>query len=249
MAVNRMGEASFTDVDTDGTTFADEVNAIWTPLVEETLNIGPEGGWRFSRRKYHGIDDDSTAITLIAQNGTDITVTANAHGLIAGDMVELDGDTGYDGTYDVNSATTNTFDVTATFVATGTGTAHWRSEEFAYRYAKPTSIAVTKVSVGGIELTDWTEQGEYILTNQEGTEVDMDYIPTLANLTVTNFPPHFVDVLWRKISVHLAYMRIQNKAIGDGWLTELEQIYLPRVYVEESNTSWTDAGRTTTILR
>jgi hypothetical protein len=216
MAMTRMGEALFTDVDTDGTNPADVFNAGWDIALAEMLNLGPEEGWRFAKRKYHGIDDHSATITSIAQNGTDITVTTSAsHGLIVGDMVELDGDTGYDGTYDVNAIDDTspgfTFDVTATFVATGTGTAHWRSEEFIYRYAKPTSTRITKVSVGGIELTDWVEEGDWILTNMESAEVDMDYVLAASAVTVTNLPPHFVDVMWRRMTVHLAYDLVQNR--------------------------------------
>ena len=58
----------------------------------------------------------------------DITITGT-HALIVGDMVTLSGSTGYDGDYVVTAiSTTTTFDVTATFVATGTGTAKWTSE-------------------------------------------------------------------------------------------------------------------------
>jgi hypothetical protein len=254
-----MGEARLTTAD-DGTDPNNALDDFWDGGEMETLiDMGPEEGWSFARRTYHGIDDDSTAITSIANSAVsgDITVTANAHGLIVGDMVELAGDTGYDGTYDVNVITTNTFDVTATFVATGTGTAHWRSEEFSYRYAVPsTANRVTAVRVGSIELTDWLQKGEYILTNQESDEVDMDYILKFSSLTVTNLPPHFVGLIWRYLRVLLAYNFIQNKALGDGWMEELERIHLRRAigmdnrrkFVQEESTAWADAGRTATVI-
>ena len=39
-----LGEAIFTDVDADGTTPADEFNALWDSTLEDTLTTGPEEG-------------------------------------------------------------------------------------------------------------------------------------------------------------------------------------------------------------
>jgi len=259
MAMLRLGEDAFTDVDADGTPPADEVNAIWDVVLEETLGIGPEKGWKFSKSTYHGVDRDSITIASIAESTTsgDITITGT-HTLVVGDMVELTGDTGYDGTYDVTTiSTTTTFDVTATYVATGTGTAYWTSQKYSYRYARPTSCTkVVSVEAGGIELTDWIREGSWILTNLEGTEVDMEYVPAATSLTVANFPSYFVNVLWRKLAVQLSYKRVQRRAIGEELKTELELIYLPRAiamdarekYVKEESSSWVDAGRTTTVI-
>jgi hypothetical protein len=257
MAMTRLGEAVFTDVDTDGTNPANVVNAIWDVILEQSLFYGPELGWKFARRRYHGIDDHNVTVSSIAQNGTDITVTtATAHNLLVGDEVELDGDTGYDGTYDVTAVgSTTTFDVTATFVATGTGTAHWRSQEYNYRYRIPTVTRVTAVQVGGMDITDWVREGSYILTNQEDSEIDITYVLAPANVTVTNFPMHFVEVLWRRLASHLAYDLVQNRVLQQQIITEMEQIYLPRAigednreqYVQESSNSWVTAGRSTGI--
>ena len=255
-AMLKVGEDIFDDVDADGTATADKVNAIYTQSLEDILDGGPEKGWRFARRPYHGIDRDSATVTAIVQNGTDITVTGT-HALIVGDMVTLDSDTGYGGDYDVKAiSTTVSFDVTATFVATGTGTAKWTSEEFLYRFARPTSIRVTEVSVGGIELTDWEREGSYILTNGEDTEVDMKYIAAAADLTVTKFPPHFVAAFRLKLASDLAYDLTQNSKLGERLLTEYEKIVLPRaigndnreLHVQESSSSWIDAGHTRTVI-
>jgi hypothetical protein len=68
----------------------------------------------------------SRSVTAVADaGGGDITVTTSAqHPLYAGDVVTIAGTTSYDATYTVVSRpTTTTFTVTATFVATETGTA------------------------------------------------------------------------------------------------------------------------------
>ena len=254
MALTRLGEARLAS-DSDSTNPALLLTAIWDTILEQALFEGPEEGWRFARRRYHGIDDDSTAITAIADGGsTTLTVDAEAHGLIVGDEVELAGDTGYDGTYDVSaitSATPDTFTIAGTYVATGTGTAHWRSQEYAYRFAIPTCTRVTSVQAGGVELADWVREGSYILTNQESSEVDIMYILGPTAVTETNFPMHFVDVLWRKLAIHLCYSLVQNASIQQQLITELEQIYMPRAigmdnreqYVKEYSSAWVDAGR------
>ena len=257
-AMIRVGENIFSDVDSDGTATADKFNAIYTISLEDILDNGPEKGWRFAKRRSHGIDRDKITITSIADSSTsgDITITGT-HTLIVGDMVTLDSDTGYGGSYDVEAiSTTTTFDVTADFVADGTGVANWTSEEFAYRFARPTSIRVTQVSVGGVELTDWTREGSFILTNMEDTDVDMKYIAAESNLSVANFPPHFVAAFRLKLASDLAYDLVQNSAFGDRLLQEYEAIILPRaigldnreIYVKEFSSSWVDAGHTTTNI-
>ena len=260
LTLANMGEALLTTA-ADDTNPADVLNALWDGgEVDTILDMGPEEGWKFANRTYHGIDRDSATITAFADlvTGTTTTVTAT-HTLEAGDMVTIAGTTSYDGDYDVVSvSTTVSFVITKAFVADdATGIAKWTSEEFLYRYAKPTSLRVTAVKVGGVELTDWTEKGAYILTNQEDTEVDMDYILPLASLTTTNFPSHFVGVLWRYLRVLLAYNFIQNKSMGDQYMQELETIWLPRAigmdnrsgYVKEENLGWIEAGRTRSDLQ
>ena len=258
-AMLKVGEDIFTDVDTDGTATADKFNAIYTISLEDILDGGPEKGWRFANRRSHGINRDSAIITAFAVLVADSTVTVTAtHALVAGDMVTIAGTTSYDGDYDVVSvSTTVSFVISATFVADdATGTAKWTSEEFLYRFARPTSIRVTETSVGGVELTDWKREGSYILTNQEDTDVDMKYIAAVAGLTATNFPPHFVNAFILKLASDLAYDLVQNSVFGDRLLQEYETIVLPRaigldnreIYVREKSSSWADAGHTRTVL-
>jgi len=258
LSLMRMGQSLIDDM--DGT----EVNekkcaAIFDQIRDETLVDGPEIGWKFAHRTYHGIDDHSATVSSIAVlvAASTITVTtAASHGLVAGDMVELAGDTGYDDTYDVvsvvDASPTFTFVVAATFVATGTGTAHWRSEEYSYRYAIPTSKKVVKVKVGGIELTDWTKRGTNIVTNMEDEEVDMDIVQAITDVTL--FPEHFVRVLVLKLAIALHYNMTQDLKAIQLLAIELD-LAMPKAiamderekYVKESSNSWAEVGNTQEI--
>jgi len=257
-----LGEELFTDVDTDGTTPADIFNASWETVLGEALNTGPENGWKFSRRTYNLIQRQSSSITAFSDyTGTvagTVLATDTGHPYITGDLVEISG--GSTGSYDGNEVVTrvdaNSYYFTATFVATETATAKWTSERFLYRYARPTCTRITTVSSGGIELTDWIREGAYILTNQEATEVDMAYILDVSDVTIANFPWHFVDVLWRRMAACLAYHLQQNRALSNDKLNTLEQIYIPRAigmdnrerYAKEFSHSWADIGRKTSTI-
>ncbi len=259
LALQKMGQSLISSI--DGTSVNEKKAAnIFDQVRDETLIDGPELGWKFSRLTYHGIDDHSATVSSIAVlvAASTITVTTSAsHGLVAGDMVELAGDTGYDGTYDVVSVVdsgTFTFVVAATFVATGTGTAHWRSERYTYRYAIPTSKKVTAVKVGGIELTDWVQEGDYVLTNMESDEVDMDIINVLTT-TVTAWPDWFVRIVVLRMAIELHYSMTQDlKAIQ----LLAEELYTAKSkaiamderqkYVKEESSSWQDIGNITQTI-
>jgi hypothetical protein len=238
-------------------TLSVKCNTIYPQARDEALTAGPEGGWKFARRRYSGIDDERFAVTAIAQNGTDITVTAT-HTLAVGDMAELDNDTGYGGTYDVTAISgTSSFDVTATFVATGTGFAYWRSEDYAYRYLIPTSptiLSIESAGVAGVELTDWVREGDYILTNLEDAEIDISVIQQITD--TTKFPPWFTKVVVLKMAIELTYNLTQDLNIADRLERELDQKIMPKAmamderekYVKEESTAWADMGHTQEII-
>jgi hypothetical protein len=72
-----------------------------------------------------GGDGTPHAITSIVQNGSDITVTTGtSHTMVAGAIASITntGDGNYDKIHVVNAVTATTFDVTATFGSTATGT-------------------------------------------------------------------------------------------------------------------------------
>jgi hypothetical protein len=238
---------------------SEKCNLIYTQMLEELLSEGPELGWKFARRRYHGVDDHNITVSSIADysgtvSGTISVTTATAHGLVTGDMVELDGDTGYDGEYDVTIIDTTSFYVTATFVATGTGTAHWRSEEYSYRYAIPSaSLRILSVQVGGLEISDWVREDDWILTNQEGTEIDIVYVNN--ETTTTRFPPQFTRVLVIKIAIQLHYNLTQDLNAIQILQYDYDRAYSKaramderEKYVQEYSSSWVDIGHTTETL-
>lgn len=62
------------------------------------------------------------AITAFADaGGGDVTVTSAGHGLSDGETVVITGTTNYDGSYTISNTAADTFDITATWVATETG--------------------------------------------------------------------------------------------------------------------------------
>ena len=251
LALMRMGQALIDDIDSETPTVLETKCAlIFDQVRDELLIAGPEQGWKFTKKTYHGIDREEFDITALADLVTDETTTVTAtHTLVAGDMVTLD-DTNIDNTYDVNSvSTTVSFAIDAVFTATDTGTAYWTSEKYAYRYAIPTSSAVLAVKVGGVELTDWVKEGTYILTNQESDEVDMDIVLALTS-TVTGWPAHFVRVLVLKLAIELHYNLTQDlEAIKllafelDGAMSKAIAMDERGKYVQEKSSSWVDAGR------
>lgn len=256
LSLYRMGQETIDSI--DGTDILSvKVNALYDQSRDELETEGPELGWKFCRRRYNGIDDESMTITAIAElvAGSTITVTAT-HTLVAGDMVELAGNTGYDGTYDVILvSTTVSFVVAATFVATGTGTAHWRSEEYAYRYLIPTTPTVLRVvsaQVGGLELPDWFEEGGYVLTNLESDEVDMVIVQQIT--TTTKFPPHFTRALVLKLAIELTYNITQDLKAIQLLAVDFDKAYFKAIgiderkkYVKEFSESWQQVGNTQEI--
>ena len=251
MALQRMGQALIDSI--DGTS-VNEVKCanIFDQVRDEALIDGPELGWKFSKRTYHSIDRESFTITAFASASATTTTVTATHTLVAGDLVVIDGTTNYDGEYVVNSvSTTVSFVITATFVADdATGTAYWESEEYAYRYAVPTCKKVIAVKVGGVEITDWIRWGDYILTNQEDEEVDMEIIKALTT-TVTSWPDWFVRIIVLRMAIELHYSMTQDlRAIQ----LLSEELYVAKSkaiamderekYVKESSSSWADIGHT-----
>ena len=253
LALQRMGQlplSGTTTIDTTTDTLALKCSTIFDQCRDELLISGPIKGWKFARMTYHNIAVNSYTITAFAlATATTTTVTAT-HALVAGDMVVISGTTNYDGEYKVESvSTTVSFVITKTYVANdATGTARWTSNDYEYRYAIPTCKKVVSVKVGGIELTDWVRQGDWIFTNLEDTEVDMTIVKAITDVTL--FPDWFVRVLSLKLAIELSYNLTQDlkaiqlfsqdldlamdKAIG---MDEAEK------YVQESNNDWVNAGR------
>jgi hypothetical protein len=128
-------------------------------------------------------------------------------------------------------------------------------DSYEYRYKLPDDfLRATSVKTEGTEITDWVRKGQYILTNQEDTEIELEYV---KRVTVTGlFPPHFIKVLYYMLAYHLAYDIVQNKNHANDILQELQLVVLPKAigldeqdqYVQEESTSWIDIGRSTSVL-
>ena len=257
LALYRMGQSTVDDAITGTSALEVKCAALYSQARDELETEGPELGWKFCRRRYNGIDREEFTIASIAQSTTDtddITVTGT-HTLGVGDMVTLD-DTEYDDDYVVNViSTTASFDVTADFDATDTGTAYWTSEQYAYRYLIPTTptvLRVASVQVGGIEVPDWIQEGGYILTNMESSEVDMIIVQQIT--TTTKFPPHFTKALYLKLAVELTYNITQDlksaQIIFQDYMLALDKAIAMDErgkYNQESSQSWQQVGNTMEI--
>ena len=67
---------------------------------------------------------ETNSITAVVDGGSgEITVTAAGHTFLADEYITITGTTNYNGYYQINSVDGNNFNVTATYVATETGTA------------------------------------------------------------------------------------------------------------------------------
>lgn len=256
-ALIKLGEKTISAI-TDSSTQAEAANAIYDDVLEECLTMGPEKGWKFARKR-RWVDISETDISAFTDyNATveDTTqVTATLHGLETGDYVCIEDTTNYNNTYECTKINDDSFYIEEEFAGDdATGTCRWTSQEYAYRFSLPTLLKAVYVGAGGIELTDWLQEGQYILTNQESETIDVAYIQSVS--TTTQFPPHFRKVLYSKLAVHLCYKLVQNSAMYERLLSEFEQIILPRAisrdegkkYVQESSSSWVNIGRTTTTI-
>ena len=230
------------------------LDAIYDQILEELTAAGPQKGWKFARRRER-IGVDSHTITIFADySGTvadTVLCTAVSHGLVSGEMANIADTTNYDGDYEITRVGADTFYFEHDWDGDdATGTARWTSESYNYRYATPASLRLVEVQVAGIELTDWLEEGEYILTNLEDEEIDVIYVQSITDTTL--FPPHFTKALWFNMAIEAAYGVIQSATAPERLQMLYDEKILPKAiamdekhkYVQESSSSWVDAGHT-----
>lgn len=121
-----------------------------------------------------------------------------------------------------------------------------------YKFQIPSDCVpsgIISVEVGGVSLTDWITEGDFILTNQEGTTIDLVYIKRIAD--TGKYPPHFIKVLYYSLAIQFALKRSAKDRLVDGLRDELEMKILPRakamdsraIYVKEFNNDWQETGR------
>ena len=249
LALMKMGQDLIDDI-AGSDVLEEKCNLLYTQALEELTTMGPEQGWKFARRRTHSVADNAVDITAFASASATTTTVTATHTFVAGDKVVITGTTSYDGEYTILSvSTTVSFVITATYVADdATGSARWTSEQYEYRFAIPTSLRIDSVQVGGVELTDWVREGNYLLTNQESTEVDMAYIQSITD--TTQFPPHFTRVLVLMLAIKLHYNLTQDlRAIQlleieyDKAMSKAMAMDEREKYVREYSTSWVDMGR------
>lgn len=259
LALSRMGQDLIDDI-AGSDVLEEKCNLLYTQSLQELLTEGPELGWKFTRRRYHGIDRDSAAVSAFAdysgtESGTVSVTTSSAHGLVTGDMATIDDTTNYDADYDVTIIDTTSFYVTATWVTDdATGTVYWTSEQYYYRYALPSNcFRIVSVQVGGSELTDWIREDDYLLTNEESDEIDVVYV--YNETTTTRFPPWFTELLTLKLAIKLHYNLTQDlRAIQlleqSYWHTWGKAVSMDEreKYVQEESSSWVDAGHTSETI-
>jgi len=89
------------------------------------------------------------SITAFASGGTGVTTaTCAAHGLSNGDVIVITGNASYNGTYAVSGVTTNTFNFTKAFVATGTASWTGAIVDNSGQFVLPDGATCTKAQVG-----------------------------------------------------------------------------------------------------
>ena len=256
LALTRIGEQTVTDAVTPGpSTNEIKCNLIYTQAQAELNTEGPLDGWKFATRRKR-LDREKLVITSIEELVADSTVTVyiTDHTLDAGDLVEIDGTTSYDGEYEVLTVTgTTTISITADYVADESGSAYWTSADYANRFAIPTSLRVESAKVGGSELTDWIREGVHVLTNQADSDVDFHYIEAIT--TTTLFPTYFTKVLVLDVAIGLVYALNQDLKAVEHLEFDRDKAYNKAIaldeqekYVQQSSSSWVDAGNITDTL-
>lgn len=104
-AANAAGIANGADFDT-GNAQADLVN-------DAVQQLAGEHEWSWLRKPLI-LNVTATANSSIVRTSSVLTVTSNAHGLVAGDFIRVTGSTSADGEYFVATAATNTFTLNQT---------------------------------------------------------------------------------------------------------------------------------------
>lgn len=89
-----------------------------------------------------------------------VTVTDVAHGLTTGDLITIVGSTDYDGKYAITWLSADTFEITATWVATNTGT--WIEGDYLTVTAAGVYALDWNVSADGVSATNENYHGELV---------------------------------------------------------------------------------------
>lgn len=191
----------------------------------------------------------SGTITAFADaGGGQVTVTSAAHGLSAGQKVEIVGTTSYNGIFTVANVTTNTFEITDTFVAddaTGTWTQGVQVNE--YFFIVPDHFDNLDTTAAYY----WTE--DYIagegarklkaLPVSSGV-LNIRYIKTATEMTDSTTDSG-LPAAWDEVVAHGAVVRLFQNANRYDEAREHERLYkqqVAQVYLSVKNTGGVKQG-------
>jgi len=251
LVLYKLGQTAIGDIGASSDPNATKINAIWTIITDELLT---RWKWRCAIVREYKVAVSSTSITAFADYGGTVSgavqVTSTAHGLVTGDMANIDGTTNYDADEKVTRIDDDNVYVTAAWVSDdATGTLRWTSDDYEYRYAittQNTCLRVLSVGVSGSELTDWVREGNYILTSEEDEEVDIKYIKRIT--TEAEYTPNLCMAIASKIAMELALDITSSLQIYDRAEKDFDKAILRakgtnemEEYKEKSSTSWLDA--------
>lgn len=104
----------FAKTNTDATAI-DVANAVHAVIIGAT---GLVNGFTFQA----GLAGTIASVAEGTEGDGIVTITDNAHGLLTGEIITIEGSTDYDGVYVVTKLTANTFTIAATWTQTRTGT-------------------------------------------------------------------------------------------------------------------------------
>ncbi|RKX66515.1 MAG: hypothetical protein DRP42_02975 [Tenericutes bacterium] len=148
------------------------------------------GGWVRIQKKNFEYVNNTAAITVFADAGSgQVTVTSNGHGLQNGCEIQISSTTNYNGFFVISNVTTNTFEITATWVSNdATGT--WLVVVTRYHWSTttnfPKSVDLTYTAQG--YKSDWNiavepKTGQIYLLHDYGADgVDTRMIVVAINM-------------------------------------------------------------------
>ena len=160
-------------------------------------------------------------ITSCADATPYVRVTATAHGYAIGDIVRIDGTLSYDGQYAVIDKTTNTFDITATYTATNTGTVRKCSfvriyTGIIYRHSEASDQKTVTMELRDVGYKYVQERLSTTMSTDQRADVWIDTLADTLGITSSSLDtsPHTVAYCWLDDDAALDDMRQMAAAAG-----------------------------------
>jgi len=131
----------------------------------------------------------SGSITIMA-SGANTTITSAGHPLANGNIVNISGTTSYNGEFTVSAVTTDTFSITATFVADD-GTGAWEKLN-TFKWKKDSGTYTTGVAITGAAQT--LQEGVQITFGAKFGHIAADVWAIAISGSITTDVVHYGDV-------------------------------------------------------